>query len=446
MALGLALPFFLAPWEYAKFSLNLALIQLLANVAFEWIRVSVLRFAGKQDQDNKQLCSNLKSLYIITVMVLLIFSAILGIFSIFISVLVMPALIFAIAALQGAFDGRSAWARAEFENVMLAKATLVRPALSLTFVIGLAMATGSGIWAMTGMLISYPLSSLVFRDKITIRSSSSALSRTTCLSILRFGAMSAIGTNAAMAVPALLRMIIVAPLGLSNAGGALLAFDISQRIFSTVGMALNLFYFQALIRVIDNNPIEIAIKKARGALSIELMLFGGIVTMITVAIQPIATFFAPLSYEIDFARHLPTFSLLMAILCLRQYAIDTLFIAFRELKFIAVAPIITLFLFSLSFIFTRSELISREYFLITLLLASAVGLAIPVFFIGKFLTAVVPFGTFAASVLAACFAITVTSGITNADPIFALVAQSGSSLAVYCTTLGAVDLIRRLYR
>lgn len=446
VAMGVALPFFLAPREYAQFSLNLALVQLLSSVAFEWIRVSVLRLSGGQQAGTPLLRLNLKSLYINIVLVLFMIGVILGMLAVWLSALLIPALVFAVASVQGAFDGRSAWARAKFDNAVLARATLVRPALSLTFVIGLAMATGSGTWAMTGMLVSYPLASLVFRDKIAIRNSLRALDRETSLSILHFGAMSAFGTNAAMAVPVLLRMIIVALLGLSGAGGVLLAFDIGQRIFSTVGMSLNLLHFQTLLRAIDNDPIEVAIQKVRSALAIEAVLFVGIVTMITAAAGPIGKFLAPSRYEIDFSQHLPTFSVLMAILCLRQYAIDSLFIAFRKVKFIAVAPIVTFVLYCLTFGGISTNLIPREYFLVMLVLASAVGFAIPIFLIANSLKAVVPYETFAASVFAACLATMFTSGISNANSFFALVGQSGASLAVYCTVLGGLASMHRLLR
>ncbi len=444
--MAVALPFFLSPAEYAHFSLNVALVQLVTSVAFEWIRVSVLMHAGYKQADGEHFRRDLKVLFTIVVGTLLTLAVTLGALSVWFACLRTPALICATAAVQGAFEGRCAWARANFDNVRLSIAALMRAALSLILVVAVAIMTQSGICTLAGLCISYAMSNLIFRDRLSDLFVVPALDRTTSLALVRFGAVAALGTNIAMIVPAALRSVIVGLLGLSAAGGVMLALDISQRVFSTMGMALNLLHFQTLVRVIDAHSIADAIRKARGAIAIQAELFSWMVALLVLGAAPIGELLAPSNYEAEFISHLPTFAMLMAVLCFRQYAIDSLYIAFRRVKFIAIAPAIILVLFGLAFICAHLGFVRREEIYTLLVSASAIGLFLPFIFIRAFLPGVLPFGALAASALAAMGAITLVRDVSVAHPVAAFILQVAAGSAVYGTLLGALALMQRLWR
>lgn len=446
LCLAIALPFVLAPTEYVFFSLNLALVQLVTSVAFEWIRVSILRHAGGDQTGDRPARGDIRSLFTIMVLLLLLLAAVLGTLSIWMAELQTPALVCATAAAQGMFDGRSAWARATFDNLRLSIAAFARPVLSLAVVVALAFLTRSGAWALVGLCVSYLLASLFFGDRPSGMLVLTRLDRSRALSLLRFGTMAALGTNIAMAVPAALRSVLVVVLGSSAAGGALLALDISQRVFSTMGMSLNLLNFQTLVHTFDNRPIQDAGRHARAAIAVEVALFAGIVVALGAAAAPVGALLAPASYQQDFARHLPLIALLMAILCLRQYAIDPLFIACRRVAFIAVAPAVTLALFGLSLLATHTGLVAREHLYVLLVAAGAAGFVLPFVFVRGFLPGAIPFDALLASGIAAACAVALTNGVGVSTPILDLMLRGAASLGVYGAVLAVLALLQQLWR
>jgi len=246
-------------------------------------------------------------------------------------------------------------------------------------------------------------------------------------------------------VPVALRLVIVNLLGLSAAGGVILALDIGQRVFSTIGMAFNLLHFQALVRAIDTYSFADAIRKARNAIAIQAALFLWMVVILAGAAASIGEVLAPHRYEADFVRHLPTLTLLIAVLFLRQYAVDTIFIAYRRVMFIAVAPTIILVMFGAAFIGVQFGFVQHKELYMLLVAASLIGLIFPFIFIRAFLPGVFPFKMLTASALAAMSAIALMRGVNAAHPLVALILQVAVGSAIYVAVLGVLALMQRLW-
>ena len=445
LAMVLVLPFFLDPAEYAQLSFSLALVQLVTSIAFEWIRVAVLAHAGRKQEEEIYVRRDLKVLFTAVAGVLLALAVTLGVLSTWFVTLQMPALILATALAQGAFDGRCAWARANFDDVRLSIAIFIRAALSLVLVVAVAMATRSGTCVLAIVCVSYSISNLIFRDRLSGLLALPVLDRSTSFALVRFGTMAALGTNIAMMLPVALRSVIVSVLGLSAAGGVILALDIAQRVFSTMGMALNLLHFQTLVRAIDRSSLADAIRRARSGIAIQAALFLWMVALLVGAASSIGELVGPHRYEDDFVRHLPMLALLMSILCLRQYAVDTIFIAFRRAMFIAVSPAIILVMFGSVFIGVQLGFVQRDEIYMLLVAASGIGLIFPFIFIRAFLPGVLPFKTLTASALAAMIAIAAMRGVNAAHPVLALILQAAVGSSIYLCVLGALALMQRLW-
>jgi hypothetical protein len=446
LAMSVALPFFLAPAEYAHFSLMMAWSQLISSVGFEWIRVSVIRHAGSEDAKRPLLKRDLRTLYTLVVLMLLALAAGFALAALLLPILMPVALLCATAGVQGMFDGRSAWARANFDNITLSMAVVARPIFSLMIVVGIAWATRSGILAMSGLCLSYPLAALVFRDRPSDLFRPLALDLDTTRSLFRFGTTVAVGSNISLAVPATLRSIIVSIFGLSGAGGTLFALDISQRAFSTMGIALNTLHLQTLIRVIDSYPLAEAIRKARFSVALETVLYFAIVAMLIAAATSIGAVLSPVRYRVDFVAHLPMFALLMAILSLRQYAIDPLFIAFRRVRHIAVAPAVAIALFGLSYLLIWLDFADRERLFALLVGASAVSFFIPLLFMRYFLPKVAPLDIFVICAVATVAAAGLSAGPFFNSPIARLIADLMVSMLIYSVIVATAMQVLRLAR
>ena len=341
LATFVALPFLLSPSEYAGFSLIIAFAQLSTSLVFEWIRVSLLRHFSEGDAPSA-FRNELAWIYAALVALLLIVSAVAALVSLSRPGAAIVALIALCAAAQGLFEGRSAAARAGFENVKLANAMIARAVLSVALAVALAWLTGSAFWAAIGIGVSFLLAALLLVSPGASRPRLARIDRDRFLQLLKFGWPIGLGSNLSLAIAAMTRLIIAGALGLAGAGPALLALDIAQRVFTSLAMTMNMLFVQPLIRLVDSEPKAAALLKVRSCLTLEATMILLALALVLTGAAILGQLIAPEAYRSDFIRWFPAFALFSACLVLRQYVIDAVFVIFRKPGPVAIAPAATL--------------------------------------------------------------------------------------------------------
>lgn len=449
LALSLTLPHVLAPKEYAKFSLLLSVVQLTSSLGYEWIRVAVIRYAGQASNATDSAIRTrhtLRSLYVYVSALLITVSAMLFIGQIWYQELIFPAIICIVAVAQGVFDGRSAWARARFENISLAITMVARPIATLLLVVVMCYFSHSAGGAAIGLGMSYLVTMLIFRDRAKHAFVNFPSNFEQTRSLLSFGVVAAVGTNLSLAIPAALRAVLITTLGITGSGGALLALDLSQRLFATIGMALNLLHLQTLIRTIDTTSVEHSILRIRSSLTLEIALYAWLIMICAVASSSIGNMVAPLSFQADFIRSLPSMSLLMATLCLRQFAIEPLFIGFKRVAFLPIGPAVTLILFASIFLLAHLGLVGEPLILPLLILASVTGFIAPLAVLRFFYPRCVPISAMAGFGFAALVAWWLTPALDSLTMFEKLVGHAVISTSVYAVVVATGIIFLRFPR
>ncbi|MFA6117511.1 MAG: hypothetical protein WC729_26200 [Sphingomonas sp.] len=395
---ALALPFVLSPVQYITFSLVAATSQLITSIAYEWIRISVIRHIGGDRPDLSTLRSELTGLYVVTTAALISCAIIFLLGSLLFNPLLVAGLTCLCAALQGVFEGRSAWARAHFDNLRLSVAAIARPIFMFALVIGFATISRSAIWAILGLCSSYPLSMLVFGDRPSGILTEIRLDRSRVLSLFKFGSVAALGANLSLAVPAALRAIIIAALGPTAAGGSLLALDIGQRAFGTLGTSLNTLSLQSLIRTFDSVPKEDGVRYARNFIGTGVLMVSW-VTVILALLSPLAGNFAPTAYRENFITWAPLVLILVAALSARQYTMDPVFIVYHRVEFLPVSPALIMLLLGICLLAHRTFGISDTTFFYGLALSAVGGIISAIICLRILSSLIIPWSLFATAAL-----------------------------------------------
>lgn len=432
IVLALSIPYLLVPAQYARFSLALAWIQLLSSIGFEWLRVSVLRHSASTAEDAGEIRANLARLYLGMTAVLggtgvaLIFAALHN------SFWWMPAFIFLSAAMQGVFDGRCAWARAHFDNRTLAIAMVGRPLTTLVLVLGACWFVPRVEAALAAFAFSFLISITLFRDSpASVVSGGIRPAWPVVRQLGIFGGSAAVSTNISLALPAAMRSVLITVLGAGAAGGALFALDLVQRVFATIGLSFNLLHFQSLIRVADTEGREAVVAKARRTIALEALLYALLAAGIAATATPFGKIVAPSRFEADFITYLPAMALLMAALCLRQFAIEPLYIVFKQVRFISLGPAITLLAFLLVFGLERSGAIGTGALMALLVLSGAAGFLVPLAFLYRVEPGCVPNGALLAFAGIGVVAYWLTPVFTGQPPLVALLLQGMIVTAIF---------------
>lgn len=326
VGLNLVLPFVLPMAEYALYSLLLGLAQVVTSLAFEWMRLVLLRHGYGA---NLVLASlrrmALAWAYVVTAGGLLALAGVAAVLSMWLDWALAAAAVLACAAIQGAFDGQMAAARARFDNRAFVARWVLRAVLGLVLAVTAAAIFRSGIAALVGLALSYPLAALLWLERLPRwwRVDKAELG-----SLFRFGAAAAIGSNFSAVVPAVVRSLVVASLGLAGSGGVLLAVDIGQRLFSIIGMSINVVAVQNAIAAVERADGDAIRARVRDVVVLPLAVIGPMAIGF-LALQPqIAALIVPDEYRAGFDAGAWAVVLAAALQSVRHYGVDPLFLIF----------------------------------------------------------------------------------------------------------------------
>ena len=347
--LNISLPFVLEISEYAKYSLTLGFSQLVSALLFEWLRISIVRhYHVSSDLDLAKINATIWNCYGHIVVALLLVSGVAFAVASLNEVAVLVGLIAGGAAFQAMFDARQAEDRVLQQNGRFAVRAIVRAALSLSIGLVVAAVTGSGLAVVLSFIAIYPLVSIDYTRRFSFPSLRGG-SLQAVKFLAGFGFPAALGTNLAVATPNLVRTIIVTSLGLQTGGVLLLTLDLSQRVFSTLGTAINTVTVPNAIRSIRENNPEAAKRRIADQLSVFVLVCG--LAALT-AIELLK--YSQMHYEISNEALWAAIALLLSVFAMniRQYSVDPTFTIANRTKLSPWGAIFTLLSLSLFFILT----------------------------------------------------------------------------------------------
>ena len=249
VALGLTLAFLFGPEEYGRYSIAVTIAALVGVIAFDWLRVSVARFVSPTTIFSGML-RDLRLSYGLVALLLILCSwayVVMGGNAGVGGPLFLCAVAFAIA--NAWFDFNLTRARAMFENAIYGRLLLHKNILAL----GLGVTIALVFQNASDVLITSALCCLVAiainRPKRTSPEPAHRPSRfPPAMMFMRYG-MPLIMANIAFQAMALKsRSAAAFALGLDQAGLLSLPTDMSFRLFMVIGAALDVYFFQLVVR------------------------------------------------------------------------------------------------------------------------------------------------------------------------------------------------------
>lgn len=327
VGLNLVIPFVLPAAEYARYSLMLGFAQLIASVLFEWVRVNVIRFSNTADLEadaNRR--AVLTWVYAVTIGVMTL-AAVVSLLLVGVSLWFWSsAIVVATAALQGIFDGQQAASRAALDNTSVSLRILLRTSLAFACSVAAGLMFRTGDAALLGFALAFPLTSLIGVRALPTALGKAHFSLPVFLRMLNFGMLAAAGTNLSLAIPAAIRSVVVASVGLAQAGGILLVIDLSQRVFATIGMSVNIVAVQNAIRAIEFGDDRQIREKIRQQIMAVACLILPIIIVFAFIQQPLADYIIPTQYHDGFEAGGLAAVIAIGIMAIRQYSLDPLFV------------------------------------------------------------------------------------------------------------------------
>lgn len=328
LAISLLVPLLVAADEYSIFALTWSAGQLVASVAYEWMRFGVLRYSVGADEELATTRRNLLWQGYVLVTGILLAGALLAGLAIFISPLALyVAPIAFYAACQGAFEGRQARARALFDNGFYSISWVLRTFISLALSVLAAWMTGSGAAALLGLTASYPITMLVM-NRLSARPALRASWNSEQFRFLaRYGFFAALATNISMLLPTVLRTLAISTLGLADAGGLVLAADLSQKAISVVGLAVNIVVLQTTIKTAEFGSREDMVRQFKAQIAVTSAFVVPAAFGFYLIQDPFMDLFVSGEFRRTYQASVAVMSLSGSLICFRLFAIDSLFVA-----------------------------------------------------------------------------------------------------------------------
>lgn len=343
LAIQLLLPRFLLPTDYAEFAGLWAMGMAVAALAYEWLRFGVIRFAVGSDADTGERRRTLAVGYLGVTALMLAVGAGGCVVATFGEAGPWVALTALFVAAQGLFEGRQALARAEFRHRTFSLAWNVRSLISLVCVLLSAWYTRSGMISFLALSISYIATGIVLDARsiaaLRLRDFSGA---TQFRFVFRFGFFAAMGAAMTAFAPALVRLHAAVHLTDGRAGGLLLGLDLAQKAIAVAGMAVNIVVMQRTIHAAEfGNPAQMLRQNGlqiAAAFSVVLPAAVGFQLM-----QPLfAQHLVPAAYRDSYDAAIPIACAASALICLRLFALDPLFVAARRTDLLLISPVVVL--------------------------------------------------------------------------------------------------------
>lgn len=344
LAIQLFLPRMLKPEEYTGFAVALGYGQLMASLSFEWLRTSVMRFAGEKAAGAES-ASLLRSAYGLVSLALLVIVFGLAIGGWWRTSCILPAATVLYAILQGRFDGELAYHRARFANESYARLGLSRGILLVACALLAAALSRNATGVMAGMSLALLLATAMgrhgFHGRVTFRGAGTTQLGSRARELAAYGAFTAASSVFTFAFPALARTAVARTLPPTESAAFIFSLDLGLKAFAIAGMAINVLFLQNSVRAYDHSDGD----SGRDAvLQRHLMAVAALVLPavgLACGSKELAIMLVPVNLIEGFHRCYGWVVAGAGLLAFRQFGMDPTFFIAKQPKLSCVAPIST---------------------------------------------------------------------------------------------------------
>jgi O-antigen/teichoic acid export membrane protein len=252
---GLLVARFLGPSEFGRYAIAWAGAVLVNTVAFDWLRLSAVRFASERARaENPAVRATLEACFIVATAVVAPLA--LGIALMRIDLGLAPELV-AMAALTGVasglFEFRTALARARFLDRIYARIVLAKNALGFLLTVGGALVFRSAAMALAGTCLS--VAGAMIGAGRGLDDGRARLNEASAGEAARFTAYAApfvLSSAALQLLPIANRIVLGWMFGYAEAGRFSLASDIGTRMLFAVASAMDVMLFRLAVRAAES--------------------------------------------------------------------------------------------------------------------------------------------------------------------------------------------------
>jgi O-antigen/teichoic acid export membrane protein len=341
LIVGLIVAKFLGPAEYGKFALSVAVMTFGQTLAFEWIRLSAVRFYSERTRGE---APNIRAtLDTVFVRAMLVYAPVALALAFLGPEFSLPRDLFALACVaaiaNGLFDYQTALVRARFDDRLYLRVIVTKNLLALVVTTGAAWATGSARVALIAGMSTLLASVFLWRARLTDRGVGAKQADP---DLVRHYAGYAAPIVAAILlyqlIPLANRDLAARFFGFAETGRFALSYDLGQRAVMAIGSALDVLLFQIAVRAHDVHGKETARDQIARNIAIVFAVLAPACVGVWIVLPSIEVLIVPKAFRGPFAHFLSL--MLPGLFCfgLAQFSINAIFqLARKTLPLIAAA-------------------------------------------------------------------------------------------------------------
>lgn len=279
----------LAPADYAAYSLFISISQFAAIFCFEWIRFACSRFYPGQSGDEAAERKAMKVEFAACALICMVAAALSILFAVPILVALLGGLV---TILQGASDLHLTMLRFRQEFRSFSRLQGSRATILALGTLGGALVSPTFMFTVAGLLAGYVVYTLL---AVALTRGTASATATFQPAMLRkhfvYGSVAAGASVVGLLAPLGLKSMLTAVLGASGAAGSLLALDLLQRPFVLIVAALQAIQYPDVVALYDRDGETQSLRARLGAYysllsGFTLMTAAGIFALL----QPVGLF------------------------------------------------------------------------------------------------------------------------------------------------------------
>lgn len=325
--------------EFAHFSLLLSAAQLSCVIAFEWLRLSVLRFwrEGSRTRRAPSLQAAITWMYLgelVVASAVVVVAILLG--------WVAVALVVAIAGTTAMLDWRQTCARSAYDDFGFVQTSLLRAVVLPMGTLVAASWAPDALWALGGYLGSQILAlvpSIAIGGRARARIATGTITKGDLAEIASYGSAMSLGGAVSAGIFTLARSVSISLAGAAGSFPVLIAIDVGQRAFFSVGAAASLMTFPDLVR---SHTSGAKVAFAVAAKSHFLLLWGTFFALLTAGIVAGGLGARYLGVQLDDPYSTLVATAACGLLAFRNFAVDAIFVVRADRLAVLIGPILSL--------------------------------------------------------------------------------------------------------
>ncbi len=340
-AIGLLVALFLGPDQFGRFALAMAVAMVVQTVAFEWIRLSAIRFYSERSRDEQPELRATLDVAFAAVAVALAAAAVIFILGglTFSLSHTLVALAFVAAIANGLFDYNTALVRARFQDRLYGRLVITKNIMALLLTVGGAFVFHSAVMTLTGACISMAGSVIFSRHALHDAAAKPALARRSlAMEYARYSLPIVAANVLYLAIPLANRAVVTSVFGFAETGQFSLAYDIGTRLIAAIGSALDVLLFQIAVRAEETHGSDEAHEQVARNMATVFAILLPAAAGLWLILPSIEALIVPVAFRGPFGHYLTL--LLPGLLCFgfMNFAINAFFqIRKRTLPLIAAA-------------------------------------------------------------------------------------------------------------